>query len=444
MLAVVLLPLLLQVVSTGAPVSVTLPSGTPIWVKSDKTVPLHVGQAVPAHLMYGVYAENRLVLPAGTPVQGTVVGLQAERSHRLQSRLRGDFTPFSKPVVQFDHVLVGGHPLRLPVSQALDGAPVLQLTPPPPRKGGLIRHEYEQGKGMVRDRVRLVTAPGKKDRLRNLLYSQLPYHPQNIPQDTVWTADTTEMLALAPAPDAPASATPPTAATKPVADTAAPETWILKAYFSQAASSADAKIGEPLEAVVTEPVLDDKGGVAVPQGAVLQGEITRARPARRFGRAGELRFDFHQLTFPGQIERQEVQTNLAGIDAVGDSNLTLNREGEVQRKPQDKLVVPFLLLTLAGRPLDRDGNHEGAFGKDAVASNSLGVVGFILGTAGGWRNVAAGIGYYGSAIAIWNRWIKRGQETTLRRDTRLVVQTTVRRSVPLRVPQAAQGNGHTR
>ena len=71
-----------------------------------------------------------------------------------------------------------------------------------------------------------------------------------------------------------------------------------------------------------------------------------------------------------------------------------------------------------------------------MASNSLGVLGFIVGTAGGWRNVAAGIGYYGSAIALYNRWIKRGEETTLRRDTRIVVQTTVRRSAPLRAPQA--------
>lgn len=49
----------------------------------------------------------------------------------------------------------------------------------------------------------------------------------------------------------------------------------------------------------------------------------------------------------------------------------------------------------------------------------------------GWHNVAAGIGYYGSTIAIWNRWIKRGEETKLRKDTRIVLQTTARLSQPM-------------
>ncbi len=95
-------------------------------------------------------------------------------------------------------------------------------------------------------------------------------------------------------------------------------------------------------------------------------------------------------------------------------------------------MVPLLLLSLAGRPLDRDGHHDGDFGKDAVASNSLGLMGFIAGTAGASPYFAASLGYYGSALAIWNRWIKRGADTTLRRDTRMVVQTTARRSAPLR------------
>ena len=209
-----------------------------------------------------------------------------------------------------------------------------------------------------------------------------------------------------------------------------PKTWTVQAYLAETITSDNAKTGMPIRAIVAQPVLDAQGGVDVPEGAVLEGHITKARAARRFGRAGELRFDFREMEFPGQAKPQEVQTTLAGIDAAGGANLALDREGQVQPKPKDKLVVPFILLTLAGRPLDRD-RGDNAFGKDAVSSNSLGVLGFIVGTAGGWRNVAAGIGYYGSAIAIYNRWIKKGDETTLRRDTRLVLQTTARRSQPL-------------
>ena len=232
-------------------------------------------------------------------------------------------------------------------------------------------------------------------------------------------------------PDTLSAATQGPTATPPAGQAAdGPTTWTLQAYLTDTLSSAKVHPGQPIRAVVVEPALDAEGSVVVPQGAVLQGEVTRARAARRFARAGELRFDFRQLTFPGDAQSQQVQTTLTGVDARGDANLSLDREGKVKPKPKDKVVVPLLLFALASRPLDRD-HGDGAFGKDAVASNSLGVVGFLLGTAGGWTHVAAGIGYYGTAISLWNRWIKRGDETILRRDTRIVIQTTARRSAPL-------------
>ena len=326
--------------------------------------------------------------------------------------------------------------VTLPVGPAVDGAPILRLTPPPPRKGGFIRRQFDTGVEMARDRVRNVTGPGKRDRLVNLLYSQLPYHPQRVDAGTVWTVDTTAPVDL-----------PETGSTAPVESGATPvaaansasganATWTLQAYLADTLTSAQARVGQPIRAVVAQPVLDGSGGIAVPQGAVLQGLITRARPARRFGRAGELRFDFRQLTFPDRAEPQEVQTNLSGIDAGTGANLSLDREGQVQPKPKDKLVVPFLLLALASRPLDNDSGRH-LLRKEAVASNSLGLLGFVMGTAAGQPNFAAGLGYYGAAIAIWNRWIKRGEDTTLRRDTRLVVQATARHSAPMAKPDRA-------
>ncbi len=422
------------------PEQVSLPLGTPLWIRSNRDLPLHVGQAVEGELMYPVYADNRLLLPTGTAVEGSIVGLEADRSHRLQARLRGDFTPFSHPVVQFRAFsLPDGTRVTIPAGPATDGAPVLQLTPPPPRKGGLIHQQFAMGVDMVKDRIRVVTAPGKRDRLRHLLYSQLPYHPQRVVAGTVWTVDTTAAMDLPPMMTATTAVAPhgfpavagAGAGAGPRAE--GPATWTLQAYLTDTLSSAKVHPGQSIRAVVAEPVLDAAGAVTVPQGAVLQGEVTRVRAARRLGRAGQLRFDFRQLTLPGSTQAQQVQTTLAGVDATGDANLSLDREGEVKPKPKDKVVVPLLLLALASRPLDRD-HGDGALGKDAVASNSLGVVGFLVGTAGGWTDVAAGIGYYGAAISVWNRWIKRGDETVLRRDTRIVIRTTVRRSAPLQAP----------
>ncbi len=418
--------------SAIARAAVDLPPGTPLWLKIDREHTLRLGEPIQAHLVYATFAENQEVLPAGTLIEGSVVALDPDRSRRNQARLRADFTPFSRPEVQFSRVhLPSGEVVALQVDRARAGAPVLQLTPPPAREGGLVHRGIETGKAMVKDRLATFTAPGKKERLQKLLYSQLPYHPQQIASGTVWTTQTTAPLHLAAlAPELPPANSPagPVPVAMPVeADT---HTWTLQAYLSHTVSSAQAKVGQSFEAVVAQPVLDSSGAVAVPQGAVLRGEITRARPARRFGRAGELRFDFRELSFPGSAAPEKVQTTIDGIDTAEGAQLSLDREGQVKPKPKDRVVVPAVLLLLAARPLDRD-HGDGAFGKDAVASNSLGVLGFIVGTAGGWPNVAAGIGYYGSAISLWNRWIKRGEETTLRENTRVVVQTTARRSAPL-------------
>jgi hypothetical protein len=69
-----------------------------------------------------------------------------------------------------------------------------------------------------------------------------------------------------------------------------------------------------------------------------------------------------------------------------------------------------------------------------AATQSLGILGFIIGTAAGQCNIAAGIGYYGAAISIYERWIKRGREVTLSRDTRLVLQTRPRCSLSPALP----------
>ncbi len=429
--------LALQTLGQGGPLPLTgaLPIGTPLWVRGTRTTNLRLGNPVEGTLMYPTYADNRQVFPAGSRVRGSIVDLIADKPHRLQARLRGDFTPFSHPVVQFrEVVLPDGTSVPLALGTASDGAPVLQLTPPPPAKGGFVRREFTTGVGLVKERVRLITDPGKTDRLKDLLYSQMPYHPQRIAAGTVWTVETTAAVSVPEIADPGVASEKTTAPRQQPAQTDPSHTWTIEAYLSETVSSQKTHVGDPVRAVVARPVSNaSTGEIEVPQGAVLEGEVTRARPARRFGRAGDLRFGFRQLTFPGSPVRQDVQTTLAGIDAVGGANLALDREGKVTPKPKDKLAVPLLLFALAARPLDQDRGDNG-FRKDALASNSLGVLGFIVGTAGGWRNVAAGIGYYGAAISVWNRWIKRGDETTLRKDTRVVVQTTARRSAPMSVP----------
>jgi hypothetical protein len=132
-----------------------------------------------------------------------------------------------------------------------------------------------------------------------------------------------------------------------------------------------------------------------------------------------------------------VETRLTGADSAQD--IALGSEGQVKSKPQDKLAIPLFLALLAARPLDRDcGHHSGgcsgnSLGKNGVGGAAgLGLVGTIVGIAGGSPYAAAGIGYWGAGRAFYDRWIARGQKITFARDTRIVVETTPRRAAPIK------------
>ena len=424
--------------------AIRIPAGTPLPVQIDDHLPMRVGQPIRAKLIYPVYDDNTLVLPANTIVTGTVTALRSNHSRRISARLRGDFTPFNTPIVRFTGItLADGTVVPITTDTATDGAPIYRLVAPPPRKGGFIRQQWNNGLQILRDKLAIITGPNKRDRLVQLLYSQLPYHPQRIEKGTAWTVETSDPISFtpsaAPSPQTStvAAAEPPSStpkAAEPPSSTAKDDTstsWIIQAYLDEKLSSATSKSGQEIKATVAEPIYNPDHTIAVPQGATMVGAVTQAKPARAFGRAGALHFDFRQLVLPSGTT-QNVQASLTGVDSNADQKLALDSEGQVKPKPQDKLLVPFILLTLAARPLDQDrGDTGNGFGSNAVASNSLGVLGFIIGTAAGHPNVAAGIGYYGAAIAIYERWIKRGREVTFARNTRLVLQTTPRHSTLL-------------
>jgi len=79
------------------------------------------------------------------------------------------------------------------------------------------------------------------------------------------------------------------------------------------------------------------------------------------------------------------------------------------------------LTFLAGRAFDDDGSR---LGHSAVASNGFGIVGRIVGMAASSRNVAAGIGFYGAALAFYDLWLAHGKDVVFVKNTRIDVTTT--------------------
>jgi hypothetical protein len=428
--------------------SVQVPAGTPLPVQLGQHVPMKKGEPLDCHLLYPVYAKDKLAIPAGSILRGRVITLNPDRSRRIHARLWGDFTPFHVPVVHFDQlVLPDGTVQQVASSDATNGAPVLHLSTPASKGShSFLSRQLAQVKERAKDTVKLVTAPGRKDRLVQLLYRQLPYHPERIEATTMWTVTLTQPLlvkqeevsktakrnselasAVSPKPHPKSPAQAKTASEDKSA-------WHLSAYLQQTISSADEKKGDTFQAVVAEPVFKPDHTLAVPEGSILVGTITQAKPARSFGRAGKLRFDFRELKLPG-APSQQVQGTLAGADASKAQQLRIDSEGGVQPQPQNRIIVPVVLTFLAGRALDDDGNFAG---NAAVSSNGFGIIGRVVGIISGSRYLAAGIGFYAAGLSVYNRWLVRGQNVSFGKNTRVEVTTIPSRN-PL-PPAALQQN----
>ncbi len=397
-----------------------LAKGTSLQVEIDRHYPVKIGEPIEAHLLHPIYAQGKLAVLANTALRGRVVALQPDRKTRWHARLRGDFTPFHTVQVQFKELLLPSGPVAISADAAANGAPMLHLAAPgaSPRQS-LIAREWAAVKSQLHDRVDFFTAPGKGDRALQILYHELPYHPERIEVHTAWSFELNAPLDL---PTLPAPI-PDTVAPASVARN--PEIWAVHAILSHDLTSATAKAGDPLEALVVEPVYDRDKQLVVPQGSILAGKVSAAKAARFFGRNGKLRFTFQQVQFPEGFSRN-VQGALAGAATEKSQDLSLDAEGTISPRNQSRAVAPLLLSLLASRALDDDGDmiaHNG------VASNGFGLVGRVVGVAAGNRNFAAGLGFYAAALSFYDNFLHTGGDVVFPKDTRIDIDTT-----PLRAP----------
>jgi hypothetical protein len=403
----------------AAPSNPVLLKGTSLQVEINRHYPVKVGEPVEAHLMHPIFAAGKLVVPQNTELEGHVIALQADRDTRWHARLRGDFTPFHTVEIQFDKLDLPSGATPIAAAPAANGAPVLKLTTPgvSPRQSLIARH-WAEAKANLHDRLAYFAAPGKADRALQLLYHQLPYHPERIDAHTAWSFELTASLEL------PESAAVPES-TPTASGTGRTEVWSVNATLERDLTSASARPGDPVEALVVEPVYDKNRRLVVPQGSKLIGKVSAARAARSFGRNGKLRFTFQQVQFPEGYNRA-VEGALAGAATEKSQNLSLDAEGTITPRSQSSVIAPLLLTMLAGRALDEDGNITAQTG---VASNGFGLVGRIVGVAAGNRNLAAGIGFYAAALSVYENFLHSGRDVVFPRDTRIEIETT-----PLRAP----------
>jgi hypothetical protein len=373
--------------SEDQPIALSVVAGRPLEVVLDKRVTIkRVGQSVAGTLVDPIYAYDRVVVPAGTQVMGHIAALEEpSKFARTRSMLAGDFTPRRRVVLQFDTLVLAD--ARVPIRTVVKAEiPHLKRTAAAPadeerRNAGALGRVEQEAKTKVKESVATakqagrdvlaeITQSGKSERLKNELVQRLPYHPQFINAGTGYQAELVGSLdfgCVTPSP--PASP-----------DTRPAPSSLLRARLITTLDSSKTPRGTPIQAVVTEPVFSAAHQLILPEGTILNGEVTFSKPARSLHRNGKLRFLFETVQLPA-AEAAPLLASLHSVHASDDDRVAIDEEGGATLSNSKTRFIAPTLAILALRAnvdqhehLDPDGDghviHEGSPG-------ALGIGGFI-------------------------------------------------------------------
>jgi len=393
-------------------------SGTKARVAISERTKLRRGAAIRGRLTEPIYVDNQLAVPAGAMVEGNIVSvLPAQHAKRMEAKFRGDFTPLGEPVIQFTGLSLrdGEH---FPIAASVGGAgTTLYFQTAPPKNKSIFGRAWDGVVGRKNSAVSTLTAPGKLDRLKSWFWSQMPYHPQSVREGTQYELSFSKEATL-PARgnlNQPASTSEQPPLTKLVT---------IQSRLQTQLDSAKAMAGDPVEAVVTQPVFDDNNQLLIPQGSVLHGKVLQATPAGRWGRNGLVRFSFNEISLPSGF-RQKVEGVPAAIAASPEAKLQVDREGGVTAESNHSVMAPVVMGLLATSALADD---ENTFGNTAVSSNGFALIGRALALATTSRYVGGTIGMIGTSRTVYTRWLAHGKNMHFDSDTEVLLRVSPERA----------------
>jgi hypothetical protein len=224
-----------------------------------------------------------------------------------------------------------------------------------------------------------------------------------------------------------------------------PSGSVVHALLVTPLNSATSKKGEPVEAVISQPlVISDK--LFLPEGSHIKGSVLQVRPARRLNRNGQLRIVFHQVVPPDGIE-QKVEASLEGVEVAKGEHLSLDAEGGAQvTTPRTRYLTTAIAVALAASSTspehDRDFHGGGGdVGGGAVnGASGFGLLGTIAGAFAHSRVVASGFGIYGAAMSVYSHFLARGRDVVYPKDMSMVIGLGTRDTRPPAPGPSAQLN----
>ena len=421
-----------------ASVPLVVPAGTPIKVTLDNQLRIQsAGQAIQGTVTEPVYAFDKLVIPKGSEVGGHISALDAvSKTSRTMRAMNADFSPHRQVHVVFDNLrLPDGRTLALKTTVSPASQGVLQFvsansTPETKTEAarGAVSRQVSEAKKEIKTKwdeaKTAIHTPGKTQRLKHLAVAQLPYHPQYIEAGTTFNADLQEALDFGTENTTPDSlsqiGTPP----PPGSD--------VHALLVTPLSSATTKKGDPVEAVISQPLFVSDH-LILPEGSRLQGSVLQVQPARRLGRNGQLRIMFHQVVPPNGVEKA-LEGSLEGVEVSKGEHLSLDSEGGAQViTPKTRYLTTGIAVALAASSMspdhDRDfhGDGGGDFGGGAAnGASGFHAAGLLVGALARSRAVASVFGVYGAGMSVYSHFLAKGHDVTYPKDMAMKIGLGVR------------------
>ena len=424
------------------PVDLVVGAGRPLRVALAARVRVkRVGQPITATVVEPVYAYDRIVIPAGAKVVGSIERLDRPSTRaRWLGILQLDFSPARPLALRFEKlVLPDGEemPITTRVGPGM-GNMVLSSSAPGKKDPGT--RAAEAAKEKARQAVSGIRGRGKWRRFKDAALARLPFHAQYVREGTVYDAELLEAVkfgATAAAPLAPEGAS-------------APPDAVLHARLVTALGSARTPRGTKVEAVLTVPLFSAERQLILPEGTAIEGEVTFARAARHFRRNGRLRLLFETARV-AEKGSTSLLASLYAAEVSGGNRLSIDEEGGASMtNSSTRFVGPALAAGAVAASLAMElaiepGEIEPGVLPGTMEPNSLGTAsgGFSglgllgIGLSQISRPTAVGLGVVGLARSVYGSVIGKGREVSFPTGTRIQVQLAPPRSSSPAVEPAA-------
>jgi len=387
--------------------------GVPLQVLLTGKVNFKQNASVHAKVVEPVYSFDREVIPAGTEIEGTVIGFEkVGKWTRISSMLGGDFTPLREPQISFTTLILADGE-RIPIDAAVVSG-----------NDSVVRSDGSHGSGLKSSLTSTVKKPGK-DQLKNWAWSLSPFHPQYIAAGVRLNAVLQTPLDFGD-----------TSIKKEDLDeigSAPPADGVLAVRLVTSLDSRTAKVGTAVQALLTRPVFSQDHKLLFPVGSVVQGRVTDSKPAAAFHRNGQLSFVLASIAPPTSwisinSTSRDIEASLASIRVTSDMKDLKISDGNTTRIVESKkrFLAPAWSFFKAERSINASadpfgsallGAYRGKLLKQVTGSgpSQFGLPASISGAM--IPPVGIGLGFYGAARAAYSSFLGRGRDINLPDNT---------------------------